>query len=176
MTRDRNPDGRTKVTTTGVHLRKDDPASWSQATPIELVDDALVVVTQAYCHNGHRLVTTANPTFGGFPGVRVQVTTDQRTEDVVLSPIHGHQQRQGGDGIAEGARCRVACPKCSEEFPEYAPCVCGAGQLRSIFLTPDASESHVVAVCENWGCHKSRILDEFEILSEYVDAELAEAS
>ncbi|MGM0578698.1 MAG: hypothetical protein ACQEXJ_23435 [Myxococcota bacterium] len=162
------------MTTTGVHLHKQDPATWSDDHSVEWVDDALVVVTQAYCHNGHELVDPSNPTFGGYPGLRVRVTTSDRDEDVTLSPIHGHREKSGGEDIAPGTRCRIACPTCDEPLPEYAACPCDSGTLHAISLSADPRKGHLAAVCDVWGCPHSRVVDEFEVLSEIIDAETAE--
>lgn len=171
MARDRKPDGRRRVTTTGVKIHKGDTDTWSKAAEVQLVDDTLVVVTQAYCHGGHSLVAPDGARFGGYPGVTLRVKAAGATQDITLSPIHGHHERQGGDGIPEGTACGVACPTCSEQLEAYAPCPCGEGTLRAVYLTSACDKAHVVAVCDVWGCQRSRIVDEWEILSEFVDSE-----
>jgi hypothetical protein len=170
-TRTRDREARRNVKTTGMKLRKADPTTWSGQAGVELVDDALVVVTQAYCHRGHPLVAEANPLFGGFPGVGLEVVDGGQTHAVFLSPIHGHDEKTGGDSIARGAICRIACPTCHEALPEYAACACGRGTLRAIHLSAEHMDAHIAAVCNVWGCTRSRIIDEWEVLSEIVDAE-----
>lgn len=135
-------------------------------------DDAQIVLTEAYCHRGHPLITPDNPTFDGHPGVRVLVRVGEGEQTIVLSPIHGDHRRVGGADLAAGTRCSVRCPTCGEELIGYAPCPCGEGTLRSVFLTPDLREAHVAALCDVWGCQRSRIVDEWEILSEFVQAEV----
>ncbi len=171
----RDRDARRSVKTTGMRLRKADPATWSGKAEVELVDDALVVITQAYCHNGHPLVDEDNPTFGGFPGVGLEVTAHGQTHAVYLSPIHGHDEKTGGERIVAGTVCGVCCPVCHEGLPEYAACSCGRGSLRAIHLSAERMDSHIAAVCNVWGCARSRIIDEWEVLSEILDAEADEA-
>ncbi|MEZ4268474.1 MAG: hypothetical protein R3F39_19075 [Myxococcota bacterium] len=170
-TRPRDRDARRNVKTTGVKLRKTDPATWSGESEVELVDDALVVITQAYCHNGHRLVEEENPQFGGFPGVGLRVTAQGVTHSVYLSPIHGHDEKTGGEDIPAGAVCGLACPTCNESLREYAACACGRGTLRAIHLSAERKDSHIAAVCNVWGCTRSRIIDEWEVLSEILESE-----
>ena len=146
-------------------------ARLEQVSEVAVVEDAVVVLTKAYSHRGHNLVTPDNATFFGYPGVKVSVQVGDEVEAVVLSPVHGHHERVGGEAIAEGTLCRICCPVTGEELPAYAPCSCGRAQLRSIYLTPDLDQAHVVAICEVWGCPCSRIVDEWEILSEFVARE-----
>ncbi len=137
--------------------------------------DALVIVTQAFCHHGHALIVPDNATFLDFPGVRVHVNGGGSGDDVVLSPIQGDHGRVGGDAFADGTACEVRCPVCDEELPTYAACPCGDGKLRLIYLTPKLTPAHVVAVCDIWGCHRSRIVGEAEIIGELVEMEVAQA-
>lgn len=166
MSQDRNPAGRPKVTTTGVKLRKDEQ-TWSDAATVELVDAAHVVVSQAYDQDGNPLISEGNQSFAGFPGVRLLVIADGVEHEVTLSPIHGHQERVGGDDIPNGTRCQVCSPHTRKELPQHGP-ETKSGTFRSIYLTPECSDAHVVVVSDIWGDHNSRIVDEFEVLSEYV--------
>jgi hypothetical protein len=169
MSKDRNPDERAQVTTTGVKLRKE-AETWSDAATVELVDKALVVVSQAYDQDGNALITEGNATFAGYPGVRLLVRAGGEECEVTLSPIHGHQERRGGDGIPEGTQCEVCSPYTGKELPQHGP-QAKNGTFRMIYLTPDCTDAHVVVVSDIWGDHNSRIVDEFEVLSEYVGEE-----
>lgn len=147
-----------------------DEGKLAVSSQVEVVDEALVVVTRAFDHQGNSLITEDNPTFAGFPGVRVRVRFGDTTEDVTLSPIHGHHSRVGGDNIPVGTKCSVRSSAVNEELLAYAPCQCGLGTLRAIFLNPDPATAGVAAICDVWGCQRSRIVDEWEILSEFVDS------
>jgi hypothetical protein len=138
---------------------------------VELVDEAFIVLSQAYCHLGHPLIAEGNPTFQGYPGVKLRVRAGDLAEEVVLSPVHGHHDRVGGDAFGRGVKCSVRCPQCNQELMAYAPCPCGKGTLRAIFLTADPGKAHVAAVCDVWGCQRSRVVDEWEILSVFVYSE-----
>lgn len=171
-TNPREPSTRKRPTTDRVQIHKRDPDTWSPEAQLQFVDDALIVLTQAFCHHGHPLIAPGNATFGGFPGVRLHVEAAGRTHEVTLSPIHGHHDRLGGDGIRDGAACVVRCPTCAEELESYAPCSCKGGTLRTIHLTPDLDPSEVAAVCDIWGCQRSRVVDGFDLLSEFVEMEI----
>ncbi len=168
-TRERGKDARKHVQTN--RLRQPSRERLATVDKVSVVDDLLIVMTQAFCHHGHPLVTPDNPRFDGFPGVRVRVKALGAVQDVILSPIHGHHDRRGGEGLPDHVKCEVRCPTCSESLPVYNDCPCGVGQLRTIFLTPERADAHVAAICDVWGCHRSRVMDEFEILSEFVDLE-----
>ncbi len=170
MAKERATDGRKHIKTDGIVVKKDTTA-WSDASQVEWVDDALVVLTQAYSHRGHPLIADENPRFGGYPGVKLKVRAEGEDHDVYLSPIHGHHDKVGGEDIPDGTRCKVMCPGSGEELPEYegnhTPSC--PGRMRVLYLTPDLSSAHVAVLCEMWGCQSSRVVDEFEILSEFVD-------
>ena len=136
---------------------------------VDFVGDAVIVLTQAFCQKHHALITPDNETFAGHPGVKVLVTHGDEEFELTISPIHGHHRRKGGLHVEDGTRVGVACPECREELEAYAPCPCGEGTLRSIFLTAEAESSHVAAVCDVWGCQRSRVVDEWELLSEFVE-------
>ena len=138
----------------------------------ELVDNVIIALSQAYCPNGHNLIDEMNPAFLGFPGMTVEISTSSDSEIIIVSPVHGHHQRIGGAGIADGAKCGVGCPECHQQFPEYEEkCSCGAGNLRVIYLTPKLDAGDHVLVCDVWGCHRSRVVDRWELLSEFVETE-----
>lgn len=161
------------VQTSGVQTHMADPSSWSQNTTVQLLDDALIVVTQAYDQDGNPLITDDNPKFGGYPGVKLLVRAAGQDYDIVLSPIHGHNEKIGGDGIPDGAQVQICSPATGKELPHYGPHATGVGGYRSIYLSPDLNTAQVVAVYDVWGVQDSRIIDEYEILSEFVARETA---
>ena len=63
----------------------------------------------------------------------------------------------------------IKCPECGAEFPSFGPCVAeDGGTLRTIFLSRRRDEGCAVMVCDVWDCPRSRIVDEWSILSEVV--------
>lgn len=138
---------------------------------IHAIDDLTIAITQAFCPNGHNLVWEDNRNFMGFAGMKLSVSTEEwGTFNVTLSPIHGHHDRHGGWDLIDGTQCGIACPTCQTPLPVFEKaCECGQGKLRKIYLTSKLDDADLVLVCDVWGCHRSRVLDRFELLSEYIE-------
>lgn len=140
---------------------------------MEQVDDVFIVITQAYCPAGHNLIDNGNDSFDGYPGVRVQVSAEDRTGEVLLSPFHGDDSKKGVTDWKKGTLLKLACPECGEELPRMASCRCTTGgQLVKLFLSPNLTDSHVLAMCNVWGCRRSRTVNNWQIISEYFDGEI----
>jgi len=145
-------------------------AEASKGSGLDVNKGIMVVITQAFCPNGHNLVTRDDVLFDGHPGICVHVDSPDWSGDVMLSPIHGDHSRIGADAhIPLGTVCRLSCPVCGVAFPRLGTCRCdGGGELVGFFLRPDLNEGDMVAVCSVMGCYRSRIMDQFELLSEFV--------
>jgi hypothetical protein len=135
-------------------------------------DDVLVVLTQAFCPHGHNLIRPGEQ-FQGFEGLHLWVSDGAQEGLVVVSPIHGDGSKKGLS-FHPGAKLEISCPDCRTPLPHLCRCSSGdGGVLRTVYLTPDLSDAHQAAVCDIWGCPRSRVIDSNEILSEFIDAELA---
>jgi hypothetical protein len=157
-------DGRTKLR---VAKQKPTPATRVRK------DDVMIVLTQAFCTTGHNLIRPGDK-FEGFDGMHLWVS-DGKTEGlVIVSPIHGDSSKRGPT-FRRGAKLEISCPVCRTPLPKLCRCSCGkGGSLRTIYLTPELSEAHQAAVCDIWGCPRSRVIDAHEILSELIEADLAD--
>ncbi len=154
--------------TSGIRLRSQIPSR----DQLAVQDGITISVTQAYCPGGHKLIRDDNWLFQGQPGIRLAVAQGGEHEDVTLSPIHGHHARHGGEDFEYGRSCSVTCPTCRVELPAHEEaCLCGRGKLRIIYLTTWLDQGDVAMVCDVWGCQRSRVLDKFELLSEWVEEE-----
>jgi len=137
-------------------------------------DDVMIVLTQAFCTTGHNLIRPGQQ-FHGFDGLHLWVSDGKSEGLVIVSPVHGDGQKHGPT-FRRGAKLEISCPECRTPLPKLCRCSCGkGGSLRTIYLTPDLSEAHQAAVCDIWGCPRSRVIDAHEILSEFIEAELADA-
>lgn len=140
---------------------------------IKRVDAIFIVVTQAFCPKGDNLIIDTNPKFDGYPGIKIHVECDGESGDVVLSPFHGDDTKKGRTNWRAGARLKVTCPICGTALPKLASCRCeGGGDLVRLYLTPKLSDSHLLAMCNIWGCRRSRTIDNWQIISEYLDGEI----
>lgn len=137
------------------------------------LDDVFIVVTQAFCHKGHSLMSEDNDLFDGYPGIKVRVRSGNREGDVVLSPFHGDASKKGDLDWKDGTKLEILCPVCRESLVKMASCRCaGDGDLIKIYLSPNLSDSHILAMCNIWGCHRSRTIDNWQIISEYFDGQI----
>ena len=136
-------------------------------------DDVMIVLTQAFCTTGHNLIRPGEK-FEGFDGMHLWVSDGKTAGLVVVSPIHGDDSKRGPT-FKRGAKLEISCPECRTPLPKLCRCSCGkGGSLRTIYLTPELSEAHQAAVCDIWGCPRSRVIDAHEILSELIEADLAD--
>jgi hypothetical protein len=133
-----------------------------------------IVITQAFCPNGHNLVRENDALFDGYPGIALYVEFPEWSGEVTLSPIHGDHSRFGiPRTVPDGSRCEIRCPECEVALPTLKGCGCDeGGELRGLYLRKDLSEGDVVGICNVLGCYRSRILDKFELLSEFVEDEV----
>lgn len=144
---------------------------------IEVVPGVTIVITQAFCPNGHNLVRqNTDALFDGYPGICLYLEAAGWEGEVTLSPIHGDHSKVGMPAsIPEGTRCIVRCPVCEAELPRITDCGCAhGGDLVGIYLRPSLAPGDVVGVCNILGCYRSRVMDQFELLSEFVVSESEE--
>ena len=141
----RRPAGRTKPSPDS-HLRE--------------LDDVVIQVTQVFCPRGHDLVFPHEDSFDGEPGIHLLVRHGKQEGRVILSPFHGDHRRRTELDFPEGTRVEVCCPVCGTKFPRLTACGCRwDGGLFKLYLTPSLSEDHLVALCDIWGCHRSKVFD-----------------
>jgi len=146
---------------------------------IKQVDEVFIVVTQAFCPNGHNLVDDANETFDEYPGIRIKLVSGEEQGEVFLSPFHGDASKRGKLDWVVGTRLEVRCPMCDTPLPVLTKCKCETpdgrgGELVKLYLTPRLSDSHMVVVCNVWGCRHSRTIDNWHIISEFLDGHIGD--
>ena len=136
---------------------------------IKEVDEVIIQVTQVFCHNGHNLLINKDELFDGSPGISLLVSDGTSSGEVVLSPFHGDHRRFGKTGFAKGTELTVSCPVCKEELKQLSTCSCAdKAKLLKLYLTPDLDEANLVGLCSIWGCHRSKVIDQAELLSAYI--------
>lgn len=129
----------------------------------------VIAVTQLYCPNGHNLVDeSSGARFNGYPGISLMVEGSEERGEVILSPIHGDDTRFGACDFEPGEITRITCPQCAVELPVLQPCGCQAeAKLVGLFLDQETTDGNQVALCNAWGCLRSRITDRFQVISKF---------
>jgi hypothetical protein len=160
-----------------VRLHKEAPTEESHLVleDAQAHEGVQVVVTQIFCPKGHNLVGLSREAFDGHPGISLRVDAEHasggagpRGGEVILSPIHGDREKRGVT-FPDGTKLAIRCPVCETRLPELTRCSCSEhGRLLKLYLTPTLSEAHLVAVCDIWGCPRSRVIDNFEMFSEFL--------
>lgn len=146
----------------------------SPESGVSLEEQVFILVSQAFCPRGHDLVKASKHTFDGFPGIALWVSDGKKEGIVELSPFHGDATKEGMS-FENGQRLSVRCPICKTELPTVARCGCRSkGAVRKLYLTPDRDEAHLLYVCDVWGCPRSRLIDSFETLSEYIEGNISD--
>ena len=156
-----------------VRLHGNAPSAETKLVLEEHTNDIFIVVTQLYCHNGHNLVSSQE-LFDGFPGISLWLEGAGIAGEVVISPVHGDASKRGIE-FPEGTRVSIQCPTCHEELPTLTNCRCSPhAMLRKAYLTPKLSDAHIIAVCDIWGCPLSRVIDSYEMFSEFLEGRIGE--
>lgn len=146
---------------------------FSPETKIRVLEEIYVAVTQLYCPNGHNMVYNQNHLFDGLPGISIFVRGDKGEGETILSPFHGDHSKVGFLDVKEGTICELLCPICKTSLPKIASCICQEdASIIGLFLTPELTESKMVGICNVWGCYRSRVIDDFEIISEFVQGHI----
>ena len=146
---------------------------------LKTVDDVFILVTQAFCPNGHNLVREGNEKFDGFDGIKLKIESGSKTGVVYLSPLHGDDSKKGDTEWDDGTRFTVRCPDCDTPLPILAKCNCTGdpndkGDIVKLYLSPNLNDSHIMAFCNVWGCRRSRTIDNWHIISEYLDGQISD--
>ncbi|MBN2803766.1 MAG: hypothetical protein JXR91_11775 [Deltaproteobacteria bacterium] len=144
---------------------------------IKQIDDVFIVMTEAYCPNGHNLISDDNEEFDEYPGIKVYLKGEKKEGPVYLSPFQGDGTKKGTQDWNAGEKLKFFCPECNEALPIMAHCSCldnkgEHGDIVKIFTSDDLAEKSVLSLCNVWGCRKSKVTDNWNIISEYLDGEI----
>jgi hypothetical protein len=146
---------------------------------LKRLDEVFILVTQAFCPNGHNLVNDDNALFDGYPGIKLELRSPEKRGIVYLSPFHGDESKRGDVTWEVGQALDVRCPECAAALPKIANCNCGInpgtrGDLVKLFLSRSLNDSHILALCNVWGCRRSRTIDNWNIISEFLDGQISD--
>ena len=156
-------------------IDKEGLSSISEETKVKLIDNVIIVVTQAFCPKGHNLIYRDDIHFDGYKGISLWVSDGKKEGEVILSPIHGDHRKVTDVIYKTGTKLTIACPHCKTPLPTVGKCKCEwGGDYVKIYLTPKLEDKHIIAVCDIWGCPNSRVIDNFHIISEYIEEDIEE--
>ena len=120
------------------------------------------VITECYCPNGHSILTD-KAAFRGHPGLTLKLKNDTGEGLLVISPVIGdHDRTFIGFEKQAGVIVDICCPTCSESFPVYNVCPCGA-HLVALFTSQKAKFSQCIGICQRLGCLHSELLSERDL-------------
>jgi hypothetical protein len=138
----------------------------SQPPGIRVEDDVVIVVTQAFCPQGHNVVGVSDQRFDDQPAVTLKVSGGGREGLVHLSPIHGDKRKTGLTDLPVGTKCAVSCPVCGAELDKVGDADDGSGaEYYALYLTSKLARGALVAISDTWGHYHSRIVDDTELIS-----------
>jgi len=153
------------LTITGAH--KDDTNSH-----VEVQDNVLIIVTQAYGPNGDNLVGISDVTFDGFGAVTLKLRVGEQEGLVHLSPFHGDRRKSGFVDIPVGTKCELLCPVSGQRLDHLGKVdETSEADYYALYLTPELAGAEVVAISDIWGDYHSRIVDNSELISTWANQE-----
>jgi hypothetical protein len=142
-----------------------------QEPHVEVHDDVVIVVTQAYGPRGDNLVGISDVSFDGHPAVTLGVRAGDKQGLVHLSPIHGDSRKEGFTDIAPGAVCELYCPVSGQPLDLVGDVGDGTtANYYAVYLTPQLSQGSMVMISNVWGHYHSRIVDNFELISAWAES------
>ncbi|MGW8311705.1 MAG: hypothetical protein ACWGOL_00580 [Desulfuromonadales bacterium] len=120
------------------------------------------VITECYCPNGHSILTDA-AVFQGHHGLTLKLKNKSEEGLLVISPVIGDRERKFIEFEKKlGEVVEICCPTCSEPFPVYNVCPCGA-HLVALFTSQKAHFSQCIGICQRLGCLHAELLSERDL-------------
>jgi hypothetical protein len=139
---------------------------------VEIKDDVLIIVTQAYGPKGDNLVGISDVKFDGFDALTLKLRAGEVEGLVHLSPFHGDRRKEGLSDIPVGTKCELLCPVSDEPLNHLGKVnEKGEADYFVLYLTPRLDGGEVVAISDIWGDYHSRIVDNAEIISTWANQE-----
>lgn len=144
---------------TGAHRHSRPPG-------VNIQEDVMIVLTQAFGPKGDNLVGLSDVTFDGHPAVTLKLRADGREGLVHVSPIHGDARKAGFVDIPMGTECELLCPVSGEALPKVGDAADGFDTAYyGLYLSPAMESAHVAAISNVWGHYRSRLIGDDELIS-----------
>ena len=128
-----------------------------------------VIINECYCPNGHSLIDE-NTRFCEHPGIKIKVKRNGIDEGyLVLSPKFGDYSKISIDvKLEKGDMLEMFCPQCNQPLPVYSSCYVCDSELLTLFKSKEISYSDCLGVCQQVGCHNSKMVESRRMLSSLV--------
>ncbi len=128
-----------------------------------------VVVTEAYCQNGHTLISDVK--INEQNGLHFIYTNQERKKEagIVISAVVGDRTILNLDNTEFDKEeiVKILCPVCRDELPVLFMCECDA-PIYLIYLDKRTNPRHAQSFCSRIGCKKaSRLRFSQEALTEF---------
>ncbi len=155
-----------------IHVRSPAPREKSNIELLKHDGQVQVVLGQAFGPKGDNLIGIDDTQFDGHAALTLKVRAAGREGLTHISPIHGDDRKTGFIDIPVGTKCELLCPVSGEVLPKLPP-VPGdeTTSYYALYLTPELSEGAVVGISDVWGHYHSRVVDNFELISTWLDSE-----
>jgi hypothetical protein len=152
---------RDNLVVTGAHMAVPDDDQH-----VVIKDDIIIIVTQAFGPKGDDLLEASTEEFDGYPGIPIRIRAAGFDGIVHVSPFHGDRRKRGMDTIPAGTKCELLCPVSGEPLPPAATKSEGSDtDYFAIYLSARLSDGEMVAISDVWGDYRSRIVDNYELIS-----------
>lgn len=140
----------------------------STPAPAHVSDGAIIVVSQIFGPDGDNMVGVSDVTFDGYPAMTLLVRANGVEGEVHLSPIHGDDRKAGFKDIPDGTRCELLCPVSKKPLRRVEDLGEADGaHYFELYLTKNLDAGSVALISDIWGHYHSRVLDNFELISEW---------
>ena len=131
-----------------------------------------VIVTEAFCSNGHSLMSKVR--IDGEPGIHFIYASQggKKKTDVVISPVVGECMKKilKGAALKQDDVVRILCPTCFTELPVLFDCECGA-PIYLFYLDRRLRHSYGQSFCSRIGCTKaSRLRFSQDVLDDFINS------
>jgi hypothetical protein len=109
---------------------------------------------EAYCHNGHDLISTDVLIYGEST-IKLLAKNNEVKTYIYISTKENDNTIKADKIIKEGSILELLCPICEEELDNIAPCLDGKGKYLAIYLDKKRNFSNSIGICNCWGNYKN---------------------
>ncbi|MCK4328834.1 hypothetical protein KAX02_03220 [candidate division WOR-3 bacterium] len=131
-----------------------------------IIKDKSILITQAYCKNGHNLVR-GKKIWDDHRGINLIGEIGKRRVNFNLSPLQGDNRKIVEGDIEKGEIVKLRCPECGVELELFSPCRCGA-DIVYMYLTEELNARDSICICSRFDCRYSCLTSRGKVVSEFM--------